>query len=160
MPTSQTASLRTAAQQKVTAIANTNLTTQASSGYGAPMSSLEYYWGSNGGIGNKLILFGLAYDFTKNGSYAAGVGKGLDYLFGRNALSISYVTGEGTKAAAQPHHRFWSGVKNGSYPWAPPGALAGGANSGLEDTAAAAALSNCKTKPATCYVDNIDAYSV
>jgi endoglucanase len=158
--TTHSASLRTTAQQKIVAISNTNLTTQASSGYGAPMSTLEYYWGSNGAISNKLILMGLAYDFTKNSSFAQGVGKGLDYLYGRNPLSLSYVTGTGTKAVAQPHHRFWSGVKNGSYPWAPPGALAGGANSGLEDSAAAAALSGCKSKPATCFVDNIDAYSV
>lgn len=160
VPSTQTTSLRSAAQQKIVTIANTHIATQNASGYPAPMSNLEYYWGSNGGVANKLILMGLAYDFTKNDTYAKGVGKGLSYLFGQNALSTSYVTGEGTKTATQPHHRFWSNAINGSYPVAPPGALSGGPNSGLDDTTSAAQLGACKSKPATCWIDNINAYAV
>ncbi len=160
VPSAQTASMRTAAQQKIVTIANTHIATQNASGYPAPMSNLEYYWGSNGGVANKLILMGLAYDFTKNDTYAKGVGKGLGYLFGQNALSTSFVTGEGTKAVTQPHHRFWSNAINGSYPLAPPGALSGGPNSGLDDSTSAAQLANCKSKPATCWIDNINAYAV
>lgn len=160
VPTTQTASLRTTAQQKIVTIANTHLATQNASGYPAPMSNLEYYWGSNGGVANKLILMGLAYDFTKNDNFAKGVGKGLGYLFGQNSLSTSFVTGEGTKTATQSHHRFWSNAINGSYPVAPPGALSGGPNSGLDDTTSAAQLAACKSKPATCWIDNINAYAV
>jgi endoglucanase len=160
VPNTQTVNLRAAAQQKIVAIANTHIATQNASGYPAPMSNLEYYWGSNGGVSNKLMLMGLAYDFTKNDTYAKGVGSGLGYLFGQNALSTSFVTGEGTKAAIQPHHRFWSNAINANYPLAPPGALSGGPNSGLDDTTAAAQLASCKSKPATCWIDNINAYSV
>lgn len=160
VPSSQTASLRSAAQQKIVSIANSHLTTQNASGYSAPLTNLGYGWGSNSGVTNNLMLMGLAYDFTKNDSFAKGVSKGVDYLFGRNTLSTSFVTGEGTKTVTQPHHRFWSGAISGSYPWAPPGALSGGPNKGLEDSTAAAQLSGCTSKPATCWIDNIGAYSV
>jgi endoglucanase len=160
VPSTQTASLRSAAQQKIVTIADSHIATQNASGYPAPMSNLEYYWGSNGGVANKLLLMGLAYDFTKNDTYAKGVGKGLGYIFGQNALSTSFVTGEGTKTATQPHHRFWSNAINGNYPVAPPGALSGGPNAGLDDTTSAAQLAACKSKPATCWIDNINAYAV
>lgn len=160
VPSSANGSLQVAAQQKIITIADVHIATQNASGYPAPMSNLEYYWGSNGGVANKLLLMGLAYDFTKNDTYAKGVGKGLGYIFGQNALSTSFVTGEGTKTATQPHHRFWSNAISSSYPLAPPGALSGGPNSGLDDTTSAAQLAACKSKPATCWIDNINAYAV
>lgn len=160
VPGTTTASLRSSARQKIVSIADIHLATQNASGYPAPLSSLEYYWGSNGGVANKLILLGLAYDFTKNDAYAKGVGKGLGYLFGQNTLSTSFVTGEGTKAVVQPHHRFWSNAVNSNYPIAPPGSLSGGPNAGLDDSTSAALLSGCKSRPATCWVDNINAYGV
>ena len=160
VPASQTTSLRSAAQQKIVSIANNHLTTQNASGYSAPLTPLGYGWGSNSGVTNNLMLMGLAFDFTKNESFAKGVSEGVDYLFGRNTLSTSFVTGEGTKTVTQPHHRFWSGAISGSYPWAPPGALSGGPNKGLEDSTAAAQLAGCTSKPASCWIDNIGAYSV
>jgi len=159
VPASHSASLRTAAQQKIISIANTHLATQNASGYLAPLSSMEFYWGSNSGITNKLMVVGLAYDFTGNTRYAEGVIKGLDYLLGRNALSTSFVTGTGTKAVTQPHHRFWAGALSGNFPWAPPGAMSGGPNAGLEDDVSAGRLAGCTTRPATCWLDSIDAWS-
>ncbi|RYY73338.1 MAG: endoglucanase [Gammaproteobacteria bacterium] len=160
VPASQTASLRSAAQQKIVSIADLHIATQNSSGYPAPSSITDYYWGSNGSVANKLILMGLAYDFTKNDTYAKGVGKGLNFFLGQNTQSTSFITGEGTKAVTQPHHRFWSNATNGSYPTPPPGAFSGGPNAGLEDPKSAAALASCVTKPATCWMDNIEAYAV
>lgn len=159
VPSAQTTALRAAAQSHIVNVATTHLATQASSGYKTPLSTLEYYWGSNSGVANKLMLMGLAADFTGENKFIEGVGKGLDYLLGRNALSTSFVTGEGTNTVKQPHHRFWAGALNSSYPWAPPGALSGGPNSGLEDSTSASRLSGCTTKPATCWVDSIDAWS-
>ena len=155
-----TASKRAAAQQNIIAIANAHLATQAASGYGAPLSLAEYEWGSNNGVTNKLMLMGLAYNFSKNRNYANGVTKGLDYLFGRNAFSTSFVTGEGTTTVKYPHHRFWAGVLKPEFPFAPPGALSGGPNSGLHDPVAKAQLGACVAKPATCWMDDIHAYSV
>jgi endoglucanase len=160
VPTAQTSNLRSAAQQKIASIASGHLTTQNASGYPAPSSTLDYYWGSNGAVTNKLILMGLAYDFTKNDAFAKGVGKGLNYLFGQNVLSTSFVTGLGSKTVTQPHHRFWANAINGNYPAPPPGALSGGPNAGLEDSTSASLLASCKSRPATCWVDNINAYAV
>jgi endoglucanase len=120
----------------------------------------EYEWGSNSGVANKLMLMGLAYHFSKNRSYANGVTKGVDYLFGRNTFSTSFVTGEGTATVKQPHHRFWAGALNPEFPFAPPGALSGGPNAGLQDPVASKQLTKCVTHPATCWVDDIHAYSV
>ncbi|WP_039917860.1 glycoside hydrolase family 9 protein [Cellvibrio mixtus] len=159
VPTEHTSALRTAAQQKIISIADIHLVTQNQSGYLVPLSNKEFYWGSNSGVTNKLMLVGLAYDFTGNAIYAEGVIKGLDYLLGRNTLSTSFVTGAGTKTVTQPHHRFWAGALNANYPWAPPGALSGGPNAGLEDDVSASRLSGCTSRPATCWIDSIDAWS-
>lgn len=159
VPTTHSSGLRTTARQQIIAIADTHLETQNASGYLAPLSDKEFYWGSNSVITNKLMLVALAYDFSGDTDYAEGVVKGLDYLFGRNTLSTSFVTGSGTKAVTQPHHRFWAGALNSSYPWAPPGAMSGGPNAGLEDEVSAGQLSGCASRPATCWLDRIDAWS-
>lgn len=151
---------RIAAQQQIIAIAHTHLHTQNASGYSTPLSVSEYDWGSNGGVANRLMLMGLAYQFSGNRAYANGVTQGIDYLFGRNAFSTSFVTGEGTVVAQHPHHRFWAGVLNPDFPLAPPGALLGGPNAGLQDPFAKNRLGSCVARPATCWIDHIEAYSV
>jgi endoglucanase len=158
--TPTTLSRRVAAQQKIMRIASAHLATQRASGYATPLASSEYEWGSNSAVANKLVLMGLAYTFSKNRDYANGVTQGVDYLLGRNPFSTSYVTGEGTVTARQPHHRFWAGALNPAFPFAPPGALTGGPNPGLQDPVAAAQLKPCVARPATCWMDDINAYSV
>ena len=154
------ASRRKAAQQKVMSIADQHLATQNASGYSTPLTVSEYEWGSNNGVTNKLMLMALAYHFSKNRKYAHGVTKGMDYLLGRNTFSTSFVTGTGTMAVKDPHHRFWAGVLNPDFPFAPPGALSGGPNAGLHDPVAKVRLASCVAKPATCWMDDIQAYSV
>ncbi|WP_428241570.1 glycoside hydrolase family 9 protein [Gynuella sp.] len=151
--------LRSQAQQSIIARANDLLEISRGEGYQIPLNFDSFYWGSNSVIGNFMILLGLAYEFTDNQDYLNEVGRGLDYLFGRNALSKSYVTGYGQNATKQPHHRFWAGALNNNYPWAPPGALAGGPNSGLEDDVSKDAVDGCQSRPQTCYVDDIGAWS-
>lgn len=158
--TPATTSRRTAAQQKIISIADKHLATQRTSGYSTPLALPEYEWGSNSSVANKLLLMGLAYNFSKNRDYASGVTKGMDYLFGRNTFSTSFVTGEGAVTVKRPHHRFWAGALNAEFPFAPPGALAGGPNSGLQDPVASAQLAKCIARPATCWMDDINAYSV
>ena len=158
--TPATASRRKTAQQKVMSIADRHLATQNASGYATPLAVSEYEWGSNNGVTNKLMLMGLAYHFSKNRKYDHGVTKGLDYLLGRNTFSTSFVTGTGTAAVKHPHHRFWAGVLSPDFPFAPPGALSGGPNAGLHDPVAKVQLAPCVAKPATCWLDDIQAYSV
>lgn len=159
VPTDHTTSLRSQAQQQVTAIADAHVETVNSTGYRIPSTEEEYYWGSNNVIANKLFLLGLAHDFTGDDRYSTAFTFGVDYLFGRNTLSFSFVSGHGENALTEPHHRFWAGALDGSYPWLPPGALSGGPNDGLEDDVSRAALDGCQTAPATCYLDDIDAWS-
>jgi endoglucanase len=159
VPVSHTASLRTSARQKIVEIADFHMSVIDSTGYLTPHTAEEYYWGSNNGVTNKLFLVGLAYDFTGNDNYAKAVGKAVDYLFGRNPMSFSYISGHGENALTQPHHRFWAGALNSAYPWLPPGAFSGGPNAGLEDEVAQGALNGCQTRPATCFMDDINSWS-
>ncbi len=154
---SYTAAQKDIARQRIIGMADLFLTLQNESGYLSPVTPLEYYWGSNSVVANRLILMGLAYNFTGDKKFANGVINGVDYLFGRNTLSFSFVTGHGEKSLQQPHHRFWAGALNSNYPWAPPGSLSGGPNTGLEDSVAAAALAGCK--PAACFMDDINSWS-
>ena len=141
-----------AADQYVTLIAN--------EGYAVPLKADQYYWGSNSNVANNLIVLGLANDFScgDDDKYANAMLEGVDYLFGRNPLGHSYITGYGTRVEQNPHHRFWAHSLNSAYPAPPPGVMAGGPNSGLEDPIAQGLLQGCS--PQRCFVDNIEAYSL
>ncbi len=75
-----------------------------------------------------------------------------------NPLGQSYVTGYGSRPTQHPHHRFWAQQLDKSYPPPPPGAVAGGPNSSVQDSYARGfGLVGCV--PQTCYVDHIESYS-
>lgn len=136
---------------------------EGTEGYGQPMAAGpgdQYPWGSNSFVANNLIVLALAYDFTKDPRFIKGVIEGADYLFGKNPLHQSYVSGYGSVPFENPHHRFWAHSLNREYPPPPPGVLAGGPNSGLEDPRTKRSGLSQETPPAKCYVDHIDAYSV
>jgi endoglucanase len=73
-------------------------------------------------------------------------------------LAQSYVSGYGARAMRNPHHRIWAHLKNPALPEAPPGAIAGGPNSMMQDPYIRA-LGKTGCPPQTCYVDNTDSYS-
>lgn len=89
-----------------------------------------WVWGSNACLASNLVVLGAAHDLTGEPRYREAFLTGLDYLFGRNALGISYVTGYGTMAAGRPHHRHWAPTLDPAMPPPPPGCLVGGPNSG------------------------------
>ena len=159
VPTPHTATLMTQARQKILSIADQRLATSKTEGYFTPMSTSEFDWGSNNGIANILSILGIAYDISGNDEYAQAVGSGINYLFGQNALSNSYITGHGENRSEQPHHRFWAGAKDSNFPWAPPGSFIGGPNPKLQDDLSRAAVGGCETRPQTCYLDDIGAWS-
>ncbi|WDZ84543.1 glycoside hydrolase family 9 protein [Micromonospora cathayae] len=117
-----------------------------------------FVWGSNGIVANAGNVLALAYDFTGQQKYRAGVYQTLDYLFGRNPYNQSYVAGYGERATRNVHHRFWANQVDASLPTAPAGSLAGGPNHELQDPYAQAQLAGCR--PQKCYIDHIEAYSV
>ncbi len=147
-----------AARANIVTTAKRHLDVLNREGYLVPFDpSNGYWWGSNSSVLNNVIFMALAYDFTGDVAYLNGVSEGMDYILGRNGLGQSYVTGYGEQATQNPHHRFWAHQKNSRYPPPPPGALAGGPNSHLQDAYAAANLAGCA--PQKCYVDHIDSYS-
>jgi endoglucanase len=131
-------------------------------GYHLPFSPDKrsgFPWGSNSFVVNNSVVLALAYDFTKDRKYRDAAVAGLDYLFGRNAMAQSYVTGYGERPLLNPHHRFWAHQANVKYPSAPPGALSGGPNSGLQDPYVKAA-GRVGCKPQKCFIDHSEAWSV
>ncbi|OYU46594.1 MAG: endoglucanase, partial [Burkholderiales bacterium PBB4] len=155
-----TAQRRRLAQARILELADRHLGTQKASAYATPLSATEYEWGSNNAVSNKLMLMGLAYTFSQQRRYADGVSQGMDYLLGRNTFSISFATGTGARAVQHPHHRFWAHVLDPKFPFAPPGALSGGPNSGLHDPVSRVKLAACVQLPASCWLDDINAYAV
>jgi endoglucanase len=146
-------------RQQILAAADRLLGIIPKRGYRVPMvSESGYVWGSNGGVMNSAVLLGFAYELTKDPRYAAGAADCMDYILGRNPLAFSYVSGYGTYALRNPHHRVWAHLKDPALPEAPPGALSGGPNSALQDPyIRRMGMGGCP--PQTCYVDNTDSYS-
>lgn len=149
------------ARQAIVKTADAYAQTILEEGYRTPLSSgggNTYPWGSNSFVVNNLIMFGLAYDFTKNEKYLTGAIDGLDYLLGRNPMSQSYVTGYGENPLKNPHHRFFSIQLDPAYPEPPPGIVSGGPNSALQDPyAQKIGLPGCP--PQKCFVDHIESWS-
>jgi len=89
----------------------------------------EYDWGSNGSVLNRALILGVAFDLTGNKTYGNAAMSAMDYILGRNANSVSYVTGYGNRPVQYPHHRYWAKLADNVYPETPAGALLGGPNS-------------------------------
>ncbi|MGL5865807.1 MAG: glycoside hydrolase family 9 protein [Dermatophilaceae bacterium] len=120
----------------------------------------DWAWGSNSAMLNNLQVIGTAYDLTGRQKYANGVTSGMDYLLGRNALDLSYVTGWGDRFSRNQHHRWYAKSLDSQLPEPPIGTLAGGPNStatDTEDPVAAALLPGCVAQ--FCYVDQIGSWS-
>ena len=112
----------------------------------------NYDWGSNSTIASVGMLYDMAYTITKNEEYKVYAAKQLDYILGANPLGYCFVTGFGSFAPKNPHHRPSQVAGK-----CPPGMLAGGANKNVNDPYAAAVLD--PLKPAMCYVDNVQSYA-
>ncbi|TDC60722.1 glycosyl hydrolase family 5 [Micromonospora sp. KC207] len=150
---------RNRVRASVAAAADRYLEIIASQPYGLPMPDDKdsYFWGANGNIANNAVVLATAFDLTRNAKYRDGAVQAADYLFGRNALNISYVTGWGEHAAHNQHSRMFGNQFDPTLPNPPAGSLAGGANAGLQDPFSANKLAGCK--PMFCYIDDINSYS-
>jgi endoglucanase len=121
---------------------------------------MTYSWGSNGQLLNNASVLLAAYDITGEPEYTAVALEAMNYVLGRNAVGISYVTGHGTFYAQNQHHRFWANQLDATRPNPPAGALAGGPNASaaVQDPVSARSLVDCA--PQACYIDAHGAYSV
>jgi endoglucanase len=86
-------------------------------------------WGSNGRILNNLIVLATAHDLTDVDRYRAGFLNGLAYLFGRNPIGLSFVTGYGTHYSHRQRVRHFAHALDQTFPPPPRGSVAGGAAS-------------------------------
>jgi endoglucanase len=114
-------------------------------------------WGSNHSIIQNMIVTAVAYDLVKDVKYLNAVRSGMDYILGRNAIGMSYVTGHGTRSPQNQHARIFAQNIDPAFPPMPHGALAGGANSWPSDDIAIEQLKDCA--PQTCYIDDHRSYS-
>jgi len=122
-----------------------------------------YEWGSNSMVINNAIIEGIAYKLTNDTKYLDGVVESMDYIFGRNPLENSYITGYGVegKTTANPHHRYWCHQMKNTWPYAPNGCLSGGPNSNMNDPMIqGAGYKIGELAPMKCYYDQVDAWSV
>lgn len=120
-----------------------------------------YIWGSNSFIMNNNMILAYAYELSDDEKYLGGVVSGMDYILGRNPMDYSYVTGYGSHAVANPHHRWWSYQADANFPAAPNGVLVGGPNSGMQDPwVKGSGWKPGEIAPAKSYMDHIEAWSV
>ena len=142
---------------------------EAGQGYGIPYgsstlsssdSSVGYQWGSNSFILDNSMILAYAYLETGDTGYMNAAIAAMDYILGKNANDVSYVTGYGSHYAMYPHHRFWANLIDDSFPSAPAGVLVGGPNSGMQDPwVRGMGWKKGTIPPAKCYLDHIEAYS-
>ena len=138
-------------------------------GYGLPYAqstlsssddSKGYIWGSNSLVAANSMVCAYAYILTEDKKFLNGAVSGMDYLLGRNANDYSFVTGYGTHTSKYPHHRYWSGLIDSAFPFAPNGILVGGPNCGMEDPwVRGSGWKKGEIPAAKCYMDHIEAYS-
>nr|WP_184840750.1 glycoside hydrolase family 9 protein [Allocatelliglobosispora scoriae] len=150
---------RAAIRASVVAGAQSYLAAQAANGYAiayAPNGN-AFDWGSNALVANNLIVVAAAYDITGQATYRNGVVEGMDYLLGRNALNMSYVTGYGEVNSHNQHSRWYSHQLNPDLPNPPKGTLSGGPNSSIQDPVAQQKLVGCVAQ--FCYIDDIESWS-
>jgi len=118
----------------------------------------DFVWGSNACLATNLAVLGVAHDLAGDGRHRDAFLSGLDYLFGRNALGISSVTGYGSLAAQRPHHRHWAPTLDPTMPPPPPGSLVGGPNSRHYGTEAEDDRFHGRA-PQLCYEDVPESYT-
>jgi endoglucanase len=148
-----------AARKSVIVAADRYLAMQAGQPFGqiyAPKGG-EYDWGSNHLMLQNAIVVARAYDLTAERKYRDAVIEGVGYIFGRNALNRSYVTGYGKVFSKNQHSRWFAHQLDPDLPNPPKGSLAGGPNSGIQDPVAQRLLQGCA--PQLCYVDDIESWS-
>ena len=95
-----------------------------------------------------------AHRLTGDKKYLTAALQNADYILGRNALGLCYVTGFGTKNPKHPHHRI-SEADGITEPF--PGLLVGGPNPGQQDKADVKQYAS--NQPDESYADVMQSYA-
>lgn len=123
--------------------------------FGLALRPREFTWGSNMVVLTNAMLLCVAHYLTKDVKYLQTAQYQLDYIFGRNANDLSYVTGIGERAFKHPHLR---PTEADGIDEPIPGFVSGGPN--FRPCDEAANMDNMGDKPAMKrYVDHWQSYS-
>jgi endoglucanase len=118
----------------------------------------HFVWGSNSDVLNLGIIFAMAHHNTGESSYLDLAIETVDYIFGKNGTSYSFLTGIGDKVPMNIHHRP-SGADGIEAPV--PGFVVGGPNGRHQDARSLAqeGLSYPFLEPARSYIDVTGSYA-
>jgi endoglucanase len=105
-------------------------TVWAASPYRVTMQKNDFVWGSNSVALGQAMMLVQGYRLNGKREYLDAAQAMLDYVLGRNATDMSFVTGYGDKATMHPHHRP-SEADGIAEPI--PGFIAGGPQPGQQD---------------------------
>lgn len=125
----------------------------SSAGNAYNVSLYEYAWGSNGKLAENAMVLVMADRIEQNQYLKQSAHSHLDYLFGKNCLNISFISGFGDKSPQDVHHRIAVSRNMPIY-----GALVGGPDGIREDAITQSKFSE-STPGAWVYVDNHDSFS-
>ncbi|GAA4789251.1 glycoside hydrolase family 9 protein [Streptomyces ziwulingensis] len=150
---------RDAVRRSVVEGADRYLATLDAHPYGMPYApeGNVYDWGSSHQVLNNAVVLATAHDLTGAPEYRDGAVQSMDYILGRNALNISYVTGYGEVNAHRQHSRWYAAQLDPALPAPPAGTLSGGPNSSIQDPLAQSKLRGCVGQ--FCYLDDIQSWS-
>jgi Glycosyl hydrolase family 9./N-terminal ig-like domain of cellulase. len=94
------------------------------------LSIRKFMWGSNGEIANHALTLLVAYSWTRDRRYRDAAVELVNFIYGRNPVNVSFVTGSAWSSPVFPHHRIChsDGIVDPI-----PGLLVGGINSDRQD---------------------------
>ena len=94
------------------------------------LSIRKFMWGSNGEIANHALTLLVAYSWTHDKRYRDAAVELVNFIYGRNPVNVSFVTGSAWSSPVFPHHRIChsDGIVDPI-----PGLLVGGINSDRQD---------------------------
>ncbi len=118
-------------------------------GYRVALTPQDYYWGSNGVVVERAVQLLAAHRATGRAAFRDAALDQIHYVFGRNALGKSFVTGFGADPVRRPTHQ-----PSITHPGrlVLPGLLVGGPNAQAEGVPGAL--------PARAYRDDAELYGV
>ncbi|WP_156184303.1 glycoside hydrolase family 9 protein [Cellvibrio sp. pealriver] len=141
---------------RINALATDLQSVWAGSAYGVTLQQNDFKWGSNSvALGQAMVLV-QAYRLNGKREYLDSAQAMLDYVLGRNAMDISFVTGFGHKSTLHPHHRP-SEADGIAEPI--PGFLAGGPQPGQQDQSDCGSVLYPSKHAATSYLDHWCSYA-
>ena len=95
------------------------------------LSIRKFIWGSNGDIANHALTLYLAYEWLDDLKYRNAAMEQIEFIYGRNPVDVSFVTGSSWSSPKFPHPRIShsDGVDEPV-----PGLVVGGINEDRQDS--------------------------